>query len=234
MPERPPFELYEEEGIVHVDVPQADDRESLPGDALAALDRLTQLNGPSATRGASACGPMSLIAATLTTRGYAGLVVLTEALKDELSEDTHGELCRLSRDIAAGGEGATYGAVGEMAGVLQRRYRDIDGGMPFDKLRALMVRAGFSPPRAINDDAPGATIATAGQCWPAKIALGGGDRGNHWILVGRDARGLFIYDPYPRADGSQIVRKGEADWMLYAVAIGQDEDGADTIGFLPR
>ncbi|NUQ79276.1 MAG: hypothetical protein HUU21_37680, partial [Polyangiaceae bacterium] len=80
-PENPPFDFETDEGIDHVDVPQADDLESLPGDAIAAIDRLTQLNGPSAVRGASACGPMALLAATLMTRGYAGLVRLTEALR---------------------------------------------------------------------------------------------------------------------------------------------------------
>lgn len=232
-PENPPFDFETDEGIDHVDVPQADDLESLPGDAIAAIDRLTQLNGPSAVRGASACGPMALLAATLMTRGYAGLVRLTEALRDEVSDETFGELSRLSKEIAAGGSGATYGAMGEIAGLLQRRYRDFDGGMPFDKLRHLMKASGFSPPRAINDDAISATITAAGQCWPAKIAISGGDRGDHWILVGRDARGFYIYDPYPRADGSQIVRQGEEDWRKYAAAIAKDEDGADTIGFLP-
>jgi hypothetical protein len=232
-PEKPAFDFDSGEGIAHIDAPQADDCESLPGDAMAALDRLTQLNGPSAVRGASACGPMALVAATLITRGYSGLVRLAETLKGELSDETFGDLSRLAREVAAGGSGATYGAMGEIAGLLQRRYRDFDGGMPFDKLIHLMKAGGFSPPRAINDDAIGRTIAAAGQCWPAKIAVGGGDRGDHWILVSRDARGLFVYDPYPRADGSQIVRQGEEDWKKYAASVGQDEDGADTIGFLP-
>jgi hypothetical protein len=96
-----------------------------------------------------------------------------------------------------------------------------------------MKTAGFSPPKFINDDKIEATIAAAGQRWPAQIVMDGGDEGDHWILVGRDGRGLFVYDPYPRADGSQLIRPGEVDWKKYAAAIGRDEVSRDTIGFLP-
>jgi hypothetical protein len=110
--------------------------------------------------------------------------------------------------------------------------------MPYDKLLHLMKTAGFRPPWAINDDNIARTIAAPGQCWPAKIVIdgqsGAGPEGDHWILVGRDARGLFIYDPYPREDGSQVIWQGESDWKKYAAAIGQDEEGRDTIGFLPK
>lgn len=51
-PENPPFDFDTDESIAHTDIPTADDRESLPGDAAASVDWLTQLNGPSAVRGA--------------------------------------------------------------------------------------------------------------------------------------------------------------------------------------
>lgn len=220
--------------IDYVDAPHIDDAERLPESPMAALDKLTQLNGPSASRGANACGAVSLLAAVLSTRGYAGPARLIDALKEELSDETYAALKGLAEAIASGGEEATYGALAALADGIQGRYRGFDGGMPHDKLAHLMRVAGFAPPRFINDDAMSATLAAAGQRWPAKIAMDDEGEGDHWILVGRDARGLFLYDPYPRADASQIVRPGEADWKIYAAAIGQDEAGRDTIGFLPK
>lgn len=228
-----------DEPIAYVDLPHVDDSEPLPRDPMAALEKLTQLNGPSATRGANACGAVTLVAALLSTRGYSSLAKLCDALRAELSDDTYNELKSLADDIAHGGEPATYGAVAAFAGVILRRYRGFDGGMAYDKLHHLMSLAGFQPPKFVNDDRIEATIAAAGQRWPAKIAMDvmdEGSEGDHWILVGRDARGLFVYDPYPRADQRQIIRPGElrtSDWKKYAQAIGRDEVGRNTIGFLP-
>ena len=224
------------EGIAHVDSPLVSDCEPLPREPMAALEKLTQLNGESAIRGANACGAVSLVAATIATRGYAGLRRLAESLREELSDETHGELARLAEVVASGGEEATYGALAAYADRIHRRYRGFDGGMPFENLQRLMKGAGFRQPRVINDDAIHGTINAPGQCWPAKIVIDGGPgEGDHWILVGRDARGnLFLYDPYPREDGSQVIRQGERDWKKYAAAIAQDEDGTNTIGFLPR
>jgi hypothetical protein len=221
------------EDIAHADWPEVSDDERLPRDPMVALDRLTQLNGPDRMAAAHACGAISLVAATVAMRGYAGLPRLAASLGDELSDETCAALRRLADDIALGGDGATYGALATFSHVLQRRYRGFDGGMPYDKLLHLMKEAGFHPPRFLRDDNIGATVTRAGQCWPAKIALHS-DHGDHWILVGRNVRGLFIYDPWPREDASQIVRPGEADWRKYAEAVGEDEVAQDTIGFLPR
>lgn len=219
--------------IAHVDFPNVSDDEPLPRDPMAALDKLTQLNGSSAMAGANACGAVSIVGATLAVHGYRGLATLAEKLSDELSDETRAELERLAGLVAEGGDGATYGALAEYAILLYRRYRGMDGGIDYKKLRHLMERAGFSPPRTTNDDDIGHTLARPGQCWPAKISIFDAEEGDHWILVGRDARGLFVFDPYPREDGSQIIRPGEADWKRYIEAIGKDEDGRDTIGFLP-
>jgi hypothetical protein len=216
--------------IAHVDQPSIDDDALLPPDPMAALDRLTQLNGSSAVAGANACGAVSLVAAVLAVRGYEGLCALVTSLKDDLAEDTFAEMAELAREVA--GASASYRTLADLALLVHRRYRGFDGGMPYDKLLRLMAAAGFSPPRAIDDDDVGATIKARGQCWPAKIAVES-DVGDHWIMVGRDRHGPFIYDPYPREDGSQIIRPGEPDWKKYTAAIGEDEDGQDTIGFLP-
>ncbi len=219
--------------IAHVDGPVVGDEEPLPRDAMAALDKLTQLNGSSNSAGAHACGAVSLVGATLAVHGYAGLTALAEALAEELSDDKRGELERLAKEINSGGAGATFGALADYAIVIYRRYRGMDGGIDYQKLKHLMGRAGFSAPNSTNDDDVGRTLSKAGQCWPAKISIFGND-GDHWILVGRDARGNFVFDPYPRDDGSQIIRPGEVDWKRYVDAIGKDEDGKNTIGFLPR
>ncbi len=218
--------------ITHVDWPVVGDEERLPGNPMEALDKLTQLNGSSASAGAHACGAVSIVGAALATQGYAGLVELAKRLEDELDDDKRTELERLARVITGGGEDATYGALADYAILIYRRYRGMDGGMEFTKLLHLMQRAGFSPPRTAHDDDIGRTLGRAGQCWPAKISIFG-DEGDHWIMVGRDARGLFVFDPYPRDDGSQIIRPGEVDWKRYVEAIGKDEAGRNTIGFLP-
>jgi hypothetical protein len=221
------------EDIARVDWPGVADNEPLPRDAMTALDRLTQLNGPSPLIAARACGALTVVAATIVTRGYEGLLQLTERLAGELSPETYCDLRQPAEEVAGGGPAATYGALAAFGQALQRRYRGFDDGMPYDQLLHLMGAAGFRPPRSIDDDRIGTTILEAGQCWPAKIAIDGRGDGDHWILVGRDARGLFLYDPYPREDGSQIVRPGEADWKKYVSAIGQDEEGPESIGFLP-
>jgi hypothetical protein len=219
--------------IAHVDAPDVPDTDRLPHDPMAALDKLTQLNGDEASAGANACGAVTLVAATVISSGWAGLPRLAERLRGELADDTHAELQQLGAAIAAGGPGATYGALAAYALALHHRYRGMDGGMPWDKLLHLMQVAGFSPPaRATDGDVP-RTLARVGQCWPAKIALDGGDEGDHWILAGHDARGYFVFDPYPREDGSQVVRQNEPDWKKYLAAIAQHEDGRNTIGFLP-
>lgn len=221
-------------GIEHVDWPVVGDDQPLPADPMASLDKLTQLNGSSASAGAHACGAVSLVGATLAVHGYAGLRRLSNALAPELSEETHAELERLAREIEGRGAGATFGALADYAIVIYRRYRGMDGGIDYVKLQHLMRMAGFMPPNTMNDDDISRTLAKSGQCWPAKISIFGND-GDHWIMVGRDARGLFIFDPYPRNDESQIIRPGEADWNRYTDAIGKDEaDGHNTIGFLPR
>lgn len=223
----------EASGIDYVDWPVVGDEELLPADPMAALDKLTQLNGSSASAGAHACGAVSLVGATLAMHGYAGLGHLSAALADELSDDTRGELERLAGDIEARGSGATYGALADYALVIYRRYRGMDGGIDYTKLQHLMHTAGFSPPNVMNDDDITRTVVKTGQCWPAKISIFS-DEGDHWIMVARDARGLFIFDPYPREDGSQIIRSGEPDWKRYIEAIGKDEDDKNTIGFLPK
>ena len=220
-------------GIEYVDWPVLGDEEALPADPMVALDKLTQLNGSSAAAGPHACGAVSLVCAVLAVHGYAGLGRLAKSLVNELSDETRGELERLSGEIAGSGVGATYGALADYAIVLYRRYRGLDGAIDYAKLQHLMRVAGFSPPTLMNDDDIAHTVVRSGQCWPAKIAMSGGE-GDHWILVGRDARGLFIFDPYPRQDGSQIIRSTESDWKRYVEAIGQDEDGRNTIGFLPK
>jgi hypothetical protein len=246
----PPPDAGASAGILYIDVPSAEDAERLPGDPMEALDRLTQLNGPDPHRAAHLCGAATLVAAMLAVKGYAGLASLAESLRGELSDETFAELLGHAEAVIAGGEGATYRALAAYADVLQRRYRGFDGGMAYDKLLSLMGVAGFRPPRVLNDDSIAGTIRSVGQCWPAKIVIGGGGgesreggeqasggsgrEGDHWILVGKDARGLFIYDPYPREDASQITRPGESDWEKYAAAIGEDEEGRNTIGFLPR
>jgi hypothetical protein len=219
--------------IDYVDLPILGDEEQLPTDPMAALDKLTQLNGSSSLAGANACGAVSLVGATIAMHGYAGLRHLSSVLADELSDDTHGELERLAGDIATRGSGATYGALANYALVIYRRYRGMDGGIDYTKLQHLMKMAGFTPPNTVNDDDIARTVGKTGQCWPAKISIFG-DEGDHWILVARDTRGLFIFDPYPRGDGSQIIRTGEVDWKRYVEAIGKDEDGKNTIGFLPK
>jgi hypothetical protein len=220
------------DSIDHVDRPVVEDDVHLPRDPMAALDRLTQLNGSSAVAGANACGAVSLVAAVITVRGYAGLRALAATLSGELQHEARHEMEALVDGIAAGEQEATYGALADLALIVHRRYRGFDGGMPYDQLLRLMKLAGFSPPRALDDDSVAGTIRARGQCWPAKIALYR-DEGDHWILVGRDLLGPFIYDPYPRQDGSQVIRPGEPDWKKYTAAIGEDEDGKNTIGFLP-
>jgi hypothetical protein len=207
--------------------------EPLPDDPMVALDKLTQLNGSSSLAGANACGAVSLVGATLAVHGYAGLRHLSDALANELSDDKHGALQRLAGDVEARGSGATYGALADYALVIYRRYRGMDGGIDYTKLQHLMHAAGFTPPNTTNDDDIARTVGKTGQCWPAKISIFG-DEGDHWIMVGRDVRGLFIFDPYPRGDGSQIIRPEEADWKRYVEAIGKDEEGKNTIGFLPK
>jgi len=219
-------------GILHVDIPVVGDEERLPRDPMEALDKLTQLNGSSPSASAHACGAVSLVGAMLATAGYEGLVELAARIGDELDDDKREALTGFARGIADGGAGATYGALADYAMVLYRRYRGMDGGMEYKKLLHLMQRAGFSPPRASSDDDIARTLGRKGECWPAKISIFG-DEGDHWILVGRDARGLFVFDPYPRDDGSQIIRPGEVDWKRYVEAIGKDEAGRNTIGFLP-
>jgi len=218
--------------IAHVDWPVVADEERLPRDPMAALDKLTQLNGSSMSAGPHACGAVSLVGATLAVHGYAGLLPLVGHLADEISDETRAELERLAKLIDSGSEGATFGALADFAIGIDRRYRGMDGGIDYLKLCHLMKRAGFEPPRAPNDDDIGRTLPRAGQCWPAKISIFA-DVGDHWILVGRDARGLFVFDPYPRDDSSQIIRPGEVDWKRYVEAIGKDEEGGNTIGFLP-
>ena len=223
----------EASGVDYVDWPVLGDEELLPADPMAALDKLTQLNGSSASAGAHACGAVSLVGATIAMHGYAGLRHLAAVLTDELSDDTRGELERLAGAIEARDSGATYGVLADYALVIYRRYRGMDGGIDYTKLQHLMHMAGFSPPNAINDNDINRTVVKTGQCWPAKISTFS-DEGDHWILVARDARGLFIFDPYPREDGSQIIRSGEADWKRYIEAIGKHEEGRNTIGFLPK
>jgi hypothetical protein len=225
--------MSSEFAIEYVDLPVLGDEEPLPANPMAALEKLTQLNGSNSSAGAHACGAVSLVGATLAVHGYAGLRRLNGALAEELSDETRGELERLAGDIEARGSGATYGALADYAIMIYRRYRGMDGGIDYMKLQHLMRAAGFTPPNTMNDDDISRTLAKAGQCWPAKISIFGND-GDHWIMVGRDARGLFIFDPYPRDDGSQIIRPGETDWKRYVDAIGRDEDGKNTIGFLPR
>lgn len=220
-------------GIDYVDWPIWGDETPLPADPMAALDKLTQLNGSSASAGAHACGAVSLVGAVLAVHGYAGLGRLAHALADELSDETRGELERLAQEINGRGSSATYGSLADYAIVLYRRYRGMDGGIDYKKLQHLMGVAGFSPPNTMNDDDIARTVTKTGQCWPAKISIFSGE-GDHWIMVGRDACGLFIFDPYPRADASQIIRPSEADWKRYVEAIGKDEDGQNTIGFLPK
>lgn len=219
--------------IDYVDWPVLGDEEALPADPMAALDKLTQLNGSNASAGPHACGAVSLVGAVLAMHGYAGLQHLATSLADELSDTTRADLERLAGQIAERGDLATYGALADYALVIYRRYRGMDGGIDYQKLQHLMRTAGFSPPNMMNDDDISRTVGKTGQCWPAKISMVGGD-GDHWILVARDARGLFIFDPYPRQDGSQIIRSSEADWKRYVEAIGRDEDGKNTIGFLPK
>jgi len=220
-------------GIEYVDWPVLGDDQLLPADPMAALDKLTQLNGSNTSAGPHACGAVSLVGATLAMHGYAGLRHLSATLANELSDDTRSELERLAGEIEARGAGATYGALADYALVIYRRYRGMDGGIDFTKLQHLMHAAGFAPPTTLNDADIVHTVSKTGQCWPAKISMSG-DEGDHWILVGRDARGLFIFDPYPREDGSQIIRPVEADWKRYVEAIGKNEDGKNTIGFLPK
>lgn len=219
--------------IDYVDWPVLGDEEPLPSDPMTALDKLTQLNGSNASAGPHACGAVSLVAAILTVQGYAGLSRLPALLEGELSDTTRSELERLAGEIEARGSGATYGMLADYALVIYRRYRGMDGGIDYTKLQHLMRIAGFSAPNMMNDDDLARTVGKTRQCWPAKISMQGGD-GDHWILVGRDARGLFIFDPYPRHDGSQIIRSTEADWKRYVEAIGRDEEGKNTIGFLPK
>ncbi|HVK68073.1 MAG TPA: hypothetical protein VM694_26630 [Polyangium sp.] len=219
-------------GIHHVDGPVVADEEQLPRDPMEALDKLTQLNGSSPSASAHACGAISLVGAMLATAGYTGLVDLAERIADELDDEKRIELTRLAQVITGGGPDATYGALADYAILLYRRYRGMDGGMEYRKLLHLMQRAGFTAPHLPNDDDLARTLSRKGECWPAKISIFG-DQGDHWILVGRDARGLFIFDPYPREDGSQLIRPGEADWKRYVEAIGKDEAGRNTIGFLP-
>jgi hypothetical protein len=218
--------------ISHVDWPVVADEERLPRDPMEALDKLTQLNGSSPSASAHACGAVSLVGAMLATSGYAGLVELAEKIGDELDDEKRNELTRLAQAIAGSGTESTYGALANYAILLYRRYRGMDGGMEYRKLLHLMQRAGFSPPRRANDDDIARTLERKGECWPAKISIFA-DQGDHWILVGRDARGLFVFDPYPREDGSQLIRPGESDWKRYVEAIGKDEAGQNTIGFLP-
>jgi|GEM_PF-4413598 len=220
-------------GIEHVDWPIVGDEEPLPADPMAALDKLTQLNGSSASAGAHACGAVSLVGATLAVHGYAGLRRLVNAIEDELSDDTRSDFERLAGEIESGGSRATFGTLADYAILIYRRYRGMDGGIDYKKLQHLMGRAGFSPPNMLNDDDIARSVGKTGQCWPAKISIFGSD-GDHWIMVGRDARGLFVFDPYPRNDGSQIIRPGEADWNRYVEAIGKDEYGENTVGFLPK
>lgn len=220
-------------GIDYVDSPVLGNDEPLPADAMAALDKLTQLNGSSRLAGANACGAVSLVGAVLAVHGYTGLRRLAQALANELSDETYAELERLAAEVEARDSGATYGTLADYALVIYRRYRGIDGGIDYTKLQHLMRVAGFAPPNAMKDEDISRTIVKAGQCWPAKISIFGSD-GDHWIMVGRDARGLFIFDPYPRNDGSQIIRSNESDWKHYVEAIGQHEDGRNTIGFLPK
>ena len=219
--------------IEYVDWPVLGNEEPLPADPMVALDKLTQLNGTNASAGAHACGAVSLVGAMLAVHGYAGLRRLAHSLANELSDETRTTLERLADEIGEHGSAATYGALADYALVLYRRYRGLDGGIEYTKLQHLMQVAGFAPPSAIKDEDITRTIVKTGQCWPAKISMTGGE-GDHWILVGRDARGHFIFDPYPRNDGSQIIRPNEIDWKRYVQAIGQHEDGQNTIGFLPK
>lgn len=222
------------EPIDHIDQANVDDAAPLPADPKQALELFTQLNGPSAQVAAHACGALSVVAAALLTGGYKALQTLAQRLKNELSEQSYQEIQDLADQIARGGDDANYGTLGALAQTLQRRFRTFDGGMPYDHLRHLMGIAGFRPPQIIKDDRIDITIPLSGQCWPAKIALNNQDTGDHWILVARDKAGLLIYDPYPRADSSQIIRFGERDWNRYAALIRQEEEDSNTIGFLPR
>jgi len=218
--------------IAHVDWPVVGDDERLPRNPMLALDRLTQLNGSSASAGAHACGAVSLVGAILAMRGYAGLGGFVRKIADELSDETRTALEGLAKAVASDGAEATFGALADFALTIHRRYHGMDGGMDFDKLASLMRRAGFEPPRLENDEDVARTISRVGQCWPAKISIFS-DSGDHWIMVGHDGRGLFVFDPYPREDGSQIIRPGEVDWRRYVAAIGQREETGNTIGFLP-
>src|SRR5262245_17213899 len=136
--------------IEHVDQPVVEDDVHLPRDPMAALDRLTQLNGSSAVAGANACGAVSPVAAGIAVRGYAGLRSLAVALSDELQHEARHEIDALADGIAAGEQKATYGALADLALIVHRRYRGSDGGMSYDRLLRLMKLAGFSPPRAID------------------------------------------------------------------------------------
>lgn len=222
------------EPIDHIDQAIIDDAAPLPKDPLQALELFTQLNGPSAQVAAHACGALSVVAAALLTGGYQALQGLAQRLKSELSSETQAELQSLSDQIAGGGESATFGALGAFGQLLQRRFRSFDGGMPYDHLRHLMQVAGFRAPNVLKDDRIDLSIPLQGQCWPAKISINNLSTGDHWILIARDRRGLLIYDPYPRADGSQIIRFGERDWNRYAALLKQEESEGNTIGFLPR
>lgn len=222
------------EPIDHIDQALIDDAAPLPNNPRQALELFTQLNGPSAQVAAHACGALSVVAAALLTGGYNALPKLAARLESELSSDTHAELTQLADQIAKQNDDSTYGALGAFAQILQRRFRSFDGGMLYDRLRHLMQLAGFRPPAVVKDDRIDITISGMGQCWPAKIAINNPDKGDHWILVARDKNGLLIYDPYPREDGSQIIRFGERDWNRYAALIKQEENEGNTIGFLPR
>jgi hypothetical protein len=214
----------------------AKDSDPLPKDPKAALGGFNQKNSPGKT-GEDRCGASTVVARTLKEQGYDGLKALNDKVqKDWAPSGLSPERQQALKDLQAATDRLTadppptpppnYGDLGKYNAALQTLYKggqgasEGEGGMQprnIERLNELAGNSGQPDGTTRADNAKPFDKMKPGDSYPAKINvdLKDGGPGNHWVVAGKDEKGPYFYDPYPRAGHPQVVREGDSNYQKY-------------------
>lgn len=218
----------------------AKNTDPLPSDAKSAIGGMTQKQGSpgSQTSAEDRCGATAVAARVMNEKGYEGLQDLNKNMQNDpkYTNDPRQRQALQNLDAAAqklppNGQGS-YKDLGDYNDALARlgSQGNTKGGMGAGPMNDMMDKAGLSRPKTDETDPTGSM--KYGESFPVKVNgnLDPNGEGNHYVLHGKDDKGQYFYDPYPKAGQSQVVRQGTPEFDKYSKAMRAGKEGT---GYVP-